>query len=126
MVSLSTKTSLTRRRTTFCRSAISSVSADWRSRWRNAVRVSARRRNDIWSRPDRGSPAIPPARTARGRVVPASDGAVRRGAGDRKSTRLNSSHVEISYAVFCLKKKKKHYTGSSVHKKKKKKTQTNK
>src|SRR5690349_23143391 len=27
--------------------------------------------------------------------------------GDRKSTRLNSSHVEISYAVFCLKKKKR-------------------
>src|SRR5690348_18205585 len=29
-------------------------------------------------------------------------------AGDRKSTRLNSSHPSISYAVFCLKKKKKH------------------
>src|SRR5690349_25052475 len=29
---------------------------------------------------------------------------------DRKSTRLNSSHVEISYAVFCLKKKKKQRT----------------
>src|SRR5438034_7965748 len=28
------------------------------------------------------------------------------GAGDRKSTRLNSSHTVISYAVFCLKKKK--------------------
>src|SRR5260221_10925747 len=28
--------------------------------------------------------------------------------GDRKSTRLNSSHTVISYAVFCLKKKKKH------------------
>src|SRR2546422_2161477 len=28
--------------------------------------------------------------------------------GDRKSTRLNSSHGYISYAVFCLKKKKKH------------------
>src|SRR5690606_39554727 len=28
---------------------------------------------------------------------------------DRKSTRLNSSHVKISYAVFCLKKKNKHY-----------------
>src|SRR5256885_3847328 len=28
--------------------------------------------------------------------------------GDRKSTRLNSSHLVISYAVFCLKKKKKH------------------
>src|SRR5947207_10125326 len=29
-------------------------------------------------------------------------------ATDRKSTRLNSSHTVISYAVFCLKKKKKH------------------
>src|SRR5690625_6659727 len=29
------------------------------------------------------------------------------GLGDRKSTRLNSSHVAISYAVFCLKKKKR-------------------
>src|SRR5206468_11064397 len=38
-------------------------------------------------------------------------------AGDRKSTRLNSSHDQISYAVFCLKKKKK---------KKKKRYQTNK
>src|SRR5690554_7216474 len=30
-------------------------------------------------------------------------------AGDRKSTRLKSSHVRISNAVFCLKKKKKHW-----------------
>src|SRR2546427_7920116 len=30
----------------------------------------------------------------------------RQRAGDRKSTRLNSSHSQISYAVFCLKKKK--------------------
>src|SRR5699024_11466681 len=30
--------------------------------------------------------------------------------GDRKSTRLNSSHVSISYAVFCLKKKKQIHT----------------
>src|SRR2546421_6396856 len=30
--------------------------------------------------------------------------------GDRKSTRLNSSHDQISYAVFCLKKKKKEQT----------------
>src|SRR2546427_11067111 len=30
--------------------------------------------------------------------------------GDRKSTRLNSSHSQISYAVFCLKKKKKYNT----------------
>src|SRR5204863_7018370 len=34
-------------------------------------------------------------------------GDARLGGRDRKSTRLNSSHVEISYAVFCLKKKKK-------------------
>src|SRR3712207_9400903 len=32
------------------------------------------------------------------------------GLGDRKSTRLNSSHANISYAVFCLKKKKKNIT----------------
>src|SRR5690349_24054664 len=48
--------------------------------------------------------------------APGSDAAYNRGNAlakaqqyrqDRKSTRLNSSHVEISYAVFCLKKKKK-------------------
>src|SRR5438067_9006729 len=33
--------------------------------------------------------------------------ALARNSSDRKSTRLNSSHVSISYAVFCLKKKKK-------------------
>src|SRR3712207_7586062 len=33
----------------------------------------------------------------------------RRGDRDRKSTRLNSSHANISYAVFCLKKKKKYF-----------------
>src|SRR5690606_42087559 len=32
---------------------------------------------------------------------------------DRKSTRLNSSHVKISYAVFCLKKKKKTQTSAT-------------
>src|SRR3712207_7472653 len=34
---------------------------------------------------------------------------------DRKSTRLNSSHANISYAVFCLKKKKKKFTTSEKH-----------
>src|SRR2546430_4879386 len=33
---------------------------------------------------------------------------------DRKSTRLNSSHSQISYAVFCLKKKKKHKIGNEI------------
>src|SRR2546422_8201926 len=35
--------------------------------------------------------------------------------GDRKSTRLNSSHGYISYAVFCLKKKKQHIITSRQH-----------
>src|SRR5258707_11047738 len=34
---------------------------------------------------------------------------------DRKSTRLNSSHANISYAVFCLKKKKQHKTITELH-----------
>src|SRR5260221_9670542 len=37
----------------------------------------------------------------------ASQGNIGAGGKDRKSTRLNSSHTVISYAVFCLKKKKK-------------------
>src|SRR5438067_4612852 len=35
------------------------------------------------------------------------DQELQKGYADRKSTRLNSSHVSISYAVFCLKKKKR-------------------
>src|SRR6266511_3196742 len=46
-------------------------------------------------------------------------GRVCRPARDRKSTRLNSSHVKISYAVFCLKKKKKKCTSFFLLKKKK-------
>src|SRR5207302_11033748 len=38
-----------------------------------------------------------------------------RAARDRKSTRLNSSHVKISYAVFCLKKKNKKKTNSTKY-----------
>src|SRR3712207_7548318 len=42
-------------------------------------------------------------------------GAARRAAPpDRKSTRLNSSHANISYAVFCLKKKNKNENSSDV------------
>src|SRR5690554_7434845 len=45
---------------------------------------------------------------------------------DRKSTRLNSSHVRISYAVFCLKKKKKNKNNNRTQKKQKKKQNTSK
>src|SRR5690349_22485255 len=51
---------------------------------------------------DRLARVVVGALVARGSAL-ASAVAVR----DRKSTRLNSSHVEISYAVFCLKKKKR-------------------
>src|SRR3712207_7358824 len=48
-------------------------------------------------------------------LVPPDDGlrGQRRDGRDRKSTRLNSSHANISYAVFCLKKKKNTYSSSS-------------
>src|SRR5215510_15233800 len=49
-----------------------------------------------------------------------------RGRPDRKSTRLNSSHVAISYAVFCLKKKKKKKTEKKKKKKKKAKKKNKK
>src|SRR2546422_7640733 len=44
-------------------------------------------------------------------------GTFRTDSGDRKSTRLNSSHGYISYAVFCLKKKKKHTQIKHTYKK---------
>src|SRR5258705_2768511 len=57
----------------------------------------------------RGTAPLGPAASTRSRPGPRADrlgGAHRRGGQDRKSTRLNSSHLGISYAVFCLKKKK--------------------
>src|SRR5690606_41276982 len=50
--------------------------------------------------PPRRAPGVGALRPAAGGEEPTP------GARDRKSTRLNSSHVKISYAVFCLKKKK--------------------
>src|SRR5690606_41420097 len=58
-------------------------------------------RHDPAHRPDRGA-AAQAARRQSERALLGGLGSTR----DRKSTRLNSSHVKISYAVFCLKKKK--------------------
>src|SRR3712207_8241068 len=52
-------------------------------------------------KPDEGEPLVRLGRGSRKR------GESYRACSDRKSTRLNSSHANISYAVFCLKKKKK-------------------
>src|SRR6266496_5620430 len=59
-------------------------------------------------------------------LVPGRGAVLRPARPDRKSTRLNSSHVEISYAVFCLKKKKKKKKKSLFKKKKKQKTHISK
>src|SRR5262245_63129930 len=52
----------------------------------------------------RSPPPSPPRAPSRNGVAAAGDRS--RPVADRKSTRLNSSHLGISYAVFCLKKKK--------------------
>src|SRR5204862_8277725 len=57
--------------------------------------------------PEARPAAAPPAHPRRAQARAAARKPVTGCPPDRKSTRLNSSHVEISYAVFCLKKKKK-------------------
>src|SRR3712207_2246729 len=54
----------------------------------------------------RGRPSLPPGRYFRMLLVGYFEGIDSERGLDRKSTRLNSSHANISYAVFCLKKKK--------------------
>src|SRR3989442_15954006 len=69
--------------------------------FRSGLPASDDARHDGGRNDRRGPRASPRCPVPRGRQLP-------RGTGqDRKSTRLNSSHVRISYAVFCLKKKKK-------------------
>src|SRR5439155_3179787 len=55
---------------------------------------------------DHSAPARRAAQERAGRAPVRAPGVHDPREGDRKSTRLNSSHVAISYAVFCLKKKK--------------------
>src|SRR6478672_12752121 len=61
---------------------------------------------------------IPPRATTRSAPSGVGGGAPSAPGADRKSTRLNSSHDQISYAVFCLKKKKKKNLISTLIKKK--------
>src|SRR6266481_8970351 len=67
--------------------------------------------------------AISRGRASRLRSLRARSAAEHEIGRDRKSTRLNSSHSSISYAVFCLKKKKKTNQQHYIKKKKKKKKQ---
>src|SRR5690606_41798135 len=61
-------------------------------------------------RPDRLRHFPPPGRTPTSAAAGHGGSWTCADAADRKSTRLNSSHVKISYAVFCWKKKKKNDT----------------
>src|SRR5699024_12600390 len=56
---------------------------------------------------DSWRPALPPSDLLPLPTATQTDSRPQSASQDRKSTRLNSSHVSISYAVFCLKKKKK-------------------
>src|SRR5439155_25266630 len=69
--------------------------------------LQRREQSTTYGRRSPRSPALPyrHGTTARLPCEPADEDRCRR-RPDRKSTRLNSSHVAISYAVFCLKKKK--------------------
>src|SRR3712207_6880256 len=71
-------------------------------------RVPGRRGGGRFGRPAHlrqgGRQALAGSRRKR-RRVPGTRGGLLQQAGDRKSTRLNSSHANISYAVFCLEKK---------------------
>src|SRR2546427_8475859 len=66
--------------------------------------------SDHGSAPHHETKPAAPADTASPACLCPSPGSERL---DRKSTRLNSSHSQISYAVFCLKKKKKHQLSST-------------
>src|SRR5216683_137069 len=74
-----------------------------RSSSRSRRRAGPKARSRGWSRN-----AISPTCAAPGPTRSCSAARITRCSRDRKSTRLNSSHDQISYAVFCLKKKKKH------------------
>src|SRR5215208_7470774 len=101
-----------------CRSHDRAGEASAPSRKRAAARTRARARRARGRRCGRRDLRRRPPRTPDGRLR------TRRGAqADRKSTRLNSSHVAISYAVFCLKKKKKKHD-RTYRKKKKHKQKT--
>src|SRR3712207_7405626 len=82
----------------------------FRSRRRAALLPRLPRHAEGRPRPDAPAPAGRQRRLPGGRLLPRrrrDRHPARLLRADRKSTRLNSSHANISYAVFCLKKKKK-------------------
>src|SRR5256885_10077919 len=81
------------------------IQGDWSSDVCSSDLLPARIRRDEATQPEGGRKRVGPRRHTRA-AKPRSFAFSRACVRDRKSTRLNSSHLVISYAVFCLKKKK--------------------
>src|SRR2546422_4490775 len=83
----------------------------------NMMETLVRRASQVHHAPQVGLPQIAPvAMLMPVKTTPTSaEACASRTAPDRKSTRLNSSHGYISYAVFCLKKKKKANQPTTCH-----------
>src|SRR2546430_11521006 len=88
------------------RSTLFSYTTLFRSQNQSRVSCRADRTRHCERRPGAEPRSAPAKRELHNRV------SLHPGQRDRKSTRLNSSHSQISYAVFCLKKKKKKSTVS--------------
>src|SRR5688572_32764335 len=74
--------------------------------FRSVLAVNAKSGEIVWKYRDRNFPYFSSAAVTKDRVLIGHRGGGEVGEiADRKSTRLNSSHSQISYAVFCLKKK---------------------
>src|SRR5690349_23833474 len=86
----------------------------FRSQQRGLAAAARTEQREELARPDVERDAVDGPKAAEGldHVLDPQDR--RLGIRDRKSTRLNSSHVEISYAVFCLKKKKNKETPNTT------------
>src|SRR3712207_8161556 len=75
--------------------------------------AAGRSREQLASAADAGAEQVAGTARVEGAVERARDAERRRGRKIGRATRLNSSHANISYAVFCLKKKKKQVTAMS-------------
>src|SRR3712207_6847332 len=85
--------------------------SDWGSRGR---RFKSCRPDTANEGGTRSSSAALDASTSKNLCISSLDGHTQNRIKDRKSTRLNSSHANISYAVFCLKKKQKQYRRRAI------------
>src|SRR2546430_5908495 len=84
----------------------------FRSAGRREISRSVGRLSKAFGPDARRFGCVPANRTDLPGAASTRQGGRKPGEGDRKSTRLNSSHSQISYAVFCLKKKK---NTTSIH-----------